>query len=100
MIILPVISLSDPYSPPGAAAIAPFSRQAAAQRTQARRFGSDALQLEGQYEVTEAKRLKQLEEDNAKLKEAVGRTNAGCSRVARATRKKMVAPVAPQVRQR
>jgi len=58
-----MISLSDPNSPPGAAAIAPFSRQAAARRTQARRFGSDVLQLKAKYgglDVTEAKRLSNL----------------------------------------
>ena len=46
----------------------------------------------GGMDVSEAKRLKQLEEENAKVEEAFGRADVGCSRAPRASVKKMVGP--------
>ena len=48
----------------------------------------------GGMDVSEAKRLKQLEDENAQAEEAFGRADAGCSRAARASVKKMVGPAA------
>ena len=48
----------------------------------------------GGMDVPEAKRLKQLEEENAKLKKLFGGAAAGCGRTSRASGKKMVGPAA------
>ena len=46
----------------------------------------------GGMDVSEAKRLKQLEDENAKAEEAFGRADVGCRRASRASVKKMVGP--------
>jgi putative transposase len=48
----------------------------------------------GGMDISEAKRLKQLENENAKAEEAFGRADVGCSRAPRASVKKTVGPVA------
>jgi putative transposase len=48
----------------------------------------------GGMDVSEAKRLKQLEGRERQTEEAFGRADVGCSRAPRASVKKMVGPVA------